>query len=218
MISVAEPLTHPRARAWFAFTAIVVFVGLIVQVAVVVPAKPGSFFPTTAGRVFNVFCFFTIESNLIVGATCLLLALRLDRSSTVFKSFYLIGIVGITITGVVYHAVISKVVDFESWALVADNLLHTVVPIMAVVGWLMFGPRGLTSRRVMWLSVLFPVCYMVFTAIRGAIVHFYPYQFADVITLGYPRVVINGVWISILYLGVAAGATAIDQRLTRPDR
>ena len=43
----------------------------------------------------------------------------------------------------------------------------------------------------------------------------YPYPFADVDALGYVKVAINAVWISGLYLAVAAGAVAIDKRLSR---
>lgn len=205
-----------RARAWFGLTALAVFTGVIVQLFVTASVKQG-FFHTTTGRVLNVFCFFTIQANLIVGATSLSLVLNPSRSSTVFKTFRLIGILAITLTGVVYHAVLSKIFDLESWALVADNLLHTVVPIMALVGWLVFGPRGLTSRRVLWLSVLFPIAWLIFTLIRGSIVHFYPYPFVDVSRLGYARVLINCVWVSVLYLGLAAGGTALDRRLSRSD-
>jgi hypothetical protein len=40
---------------------------------------------------------------IIVGATTLLLAGRLDRSSTVFRVFRLAGVVQIAVTGIVYH-------------------------------------------------------------------------------------------------------------------
>jgi len=188
--------------------------GVIVQLFVTADLKTG-FFDTSTERVLNVFCFFTIQSNLIVGATTLLLALNPRRSSVVFDTFRLTGVVAIAITGLVYHAVLSKLFDLESWALIADNLLHTVVPVMAVAGWLMFGPRGRTSRRVMWLSVLFPVAWLAFTLLRGAAVGFYPYPFIDVVHLGYGRVLVNCVWVAVLYLGVAAGFTALDGWLAR---
>ncbi len=203
-----------KGRAWFGLTALAVFAGIIIQVFVSANASGGAFH-TAAGRVFNVFCFFTIQSNLIVGVTCLLLAMNPNRSSTMFKVFRLTGLVAITITGIVFHAVLAKLLDLESWALVADNLVHTVVPIMAWVGWLAFGPRGLTSRRVRWLSVLFPVCWLIFVLIRGPIVHYYPYPFVDVIHLGYARVLINCVWVALLYLAVATGATMLDTWLSR---
>src|SRR5260370_9858861 len=80
-------------------------------------ADPGRF-PPGVERGFNTFAFFTVQSNLIVGATTGLLALRLDRPSTVFRTFRLIGLVAITVTGVVYHvalASISTLAASTSW-------------------------------------------------------------------------------------------------------
>jgi hypothetical protein len=203
-----------KARAWFGLTTLVVFVGITIQV--IVTANAGaSFFHTATSRALNVFAFFTIQSNLIVGVTSLLLALNPARSSTVFKTFRLTGVVAITITGLVYHAVLSKLLDLESWALVADNLIHTVVPIMAVIVWLAVGPRGMISRRVVRLSVLFPIAWLIFTLIRGVVVDFYPYPFVDVIKFGYVRVLINCIWVAVLYLAVASGAAAVNRRLSR---
>jgi hypothetical protein len=78
----------------------------------------------------------------------------------------------------------------------------------------MFGPRGLTSARVAKLSVLFPLAYMIFTAIRGPLSSdFYPYPFTDVHALGYLRVSINALWVALLFVAVAAAATALDGKL-----
>jgi hypothetical protein len=94
--------------------------------------------------------------------------------------------------------------------------VHTVVPVMAVIGWLLLGPRGLVSRRVAWLSLIFPVAWLAFTLIRGAIAHWYPYPFIDVTRLGYGGAAVNCVWVALLMLGLAAGATVLDDRLRRP--
>ena len=57
---------------------------------------------------------------------------------------------------------------------------------------------------------------MAFTLIRGPLASdFYPYPFANVKMLGYLKVCINSVWIAILFVGVAAGANALDKRLQR---
>jgi hypothetical protein len=90
-----------------------------------------------------------------------------------------------------------------------------VVPILAVATWLIHGPRGCATRRTMWLSLLFPVGWFAFTLIRGPIADFYPYPFIDVARLGYARVLLNAVWVGVLYLGVAAGAVALDGWLTK---
>ena len=91
-------------------------------------------------------------------ATTLLLTLRLDRPSTVFRTFRLIGLVAITITGVVYHVALAGLFDLSGLHKLGDQLVNTVVPLMAVTGWLIFGPRTQTSPRVAWLSALYPLC------------------------------------------------------------
>jgi hypothetical protein len=200
------------ARGWFAATALAVLAGLVIQAFVTAAATGGVFHPAT-GRVLNLLAFFTIDSNVIVGVTSLLLALRLRRSSTVFGVARLTGLVAIMITGIVYHVALRGLFELDSWALAADMILHTVVPILAVVGWLSFGPGRLTSWRIAVLSAVFPVAWLAFTLIRGAAISWYPYPFVDVTKIGYLKVSINAVWVALLFLGVAAGATAIDRRL-----
>jgi hypothetical protein len=132
----------------------------------------------------------------------------------VFSVFRLVGLVAITVTFVVFHVALSHLLDLETWAEAANQLLHTVVPVLAIAGWFAFGPRGLTSARVARLSVCFPVFYMAFVLIRGPLnSDWYPYPFADVKTLGYLKVIINGVWVALLFVALAAGATALDRRL-----
>ena len=95
------------ARPWFAATALCVAAGIALSVYTAVQT-PGHFHSGVA-RGFNTFAFLTILSNLIVGATALMLSLRLDRTSTVFKTFRLIGLVAITVTGLVYHVALASI-------------------------------------------------------------------------------------------------------------
>jgi len=61
----------------------------------------------------------------------------------------------------------------------ADHLLHTVVPVLAVYGWVRYGPRRLTSATVARLTELFPLTWFVFTLVRGWFVDGYPSTFID---------------------------------------
>ena len=202
------------SRVWFGATASCVLVGVVIS-AITAANNSGGHFHPAAARAANTFVFFTIESNLLVGLGSLLLALRLERSSTPFAVLRLTGLVAITITGIVFHAVLAQTLNLKSWDAVGNELVHTVVPVMAVVGWLLIGPRNIVSARVAWLSLIFPVCWLSFTLIRGAIVHWYPYPFIDVTQLGYGRAAVNCVWVAMLMLGLAAGATVLDNRLGR---
>ena len=66
--------------------------------------------------------------------------------------------VALTVTGVVYHVALASIFDLDGIHQLGNQLVHTVVPLLTVLGWLIFGPRGQTSRRVAWLSLLFPAC------------------------------------------------------------
>ena len=202
------------ARVWFGATAGCVAAGVVISAVTAANNAAGHFHPGVA-RLFNTLAFFTIQSNLLVGAAALLLAIRLERSSLWFSVLRLSGLTAITVTGIVFHAVLAQTLDLKSWAAAGNELVHTVVPVMAVIGWLLLGPRGLVSRRITWLSLIFPACWLAFTLIRGAIAHWYPYPFIDVTQLGYGRAAVNSVWLAVLMLGLAAGATVLDGRLHR---
>ncbi|HXX89467.1 MAG TPA: Pr6Pr family membrane protein [Acidimicrobiales bacterium] len=200
------------ARLVFATTVAVVVAGIAIAVVVAAQAAtPGHFHG--AARALNVFAFFTVWSNVVVGVTTALLAVDLDRGSTAFATLRLIGVAAIAVTGVVYHLFLAA--PLQGWLAVSDQLLHTVTPILAVGGWLLFGPRGRVSPRVVWLSMLFPLTWFALTLLRGAAIHWYPYAFIDVTTKGYAKAVTNALFVGLLFLGAAAGASALDPRLAR---
>ena len=200
------------ARFFFGFTALCVLAGLVIQIPLT--ARTDGFFDTPLARVLNLFCFFTILSNIIVGATTLQLSLHPDTDSTVFRIVRLAGVVQIFVTGVVYWIALSDLVEYGKWESVANQLVHTIVPVLGVVGWVAFGPRGKLTPRVVVLSTLVPIAWLAFTLIRGPLARdWYPYPFLDVGQHGYVRVLINAVIVAALYLGIAFGALAFDRRV-----
>jgi len=204
------------ARLWFALTALCAAAGVALSVRSA--ALSHGPFHSAVERGFNELTLFTIESNLIAGVVAVLLAVRPDRYSAAFRTLRLTGLVAIIVTGIIYHLVLAPVLDFGSVHHPGNLLVHTVVPLMAVAGWLVFGPRGRESWRVAWLSVLFPCCWLVFTLLRGAVIGWYPYLFIDVTRLGYARVALHCCWIALLIGGLTAAAMLLDARLPRLPR
>lgn len=200
-------------RIWTWVTAAAVAAGLVVQLIVTANATEG-FFSTPTERVLNVFAYFTIQSNILLGATVLMLALRPDRpQSTLFKTLRLNGVLCIAVTGIVYHLVLAGSDELSGWAAVANFLLHTATPLLGVLGWALFGPRRTTDLRIAGWSLVFPLLWLAFTLIRGEFVEFYPYPFIDVNQYGYGQVLLNCLLVAVLFLALAAGATALDRRL-----
>jgi hypothetical protein len=200
-------------RSWFGVTALAVAVGIVIQVVVTATTTEG-FFPDNPDRVFNVFAYFTIQSNLLLGGTCLLLAIDPDRwHSVVFKTLRLNGVLCIAVTGIVYHLVLAGSDTLSGGAAVANFFVHTVTPVLGVLGWLIFGPRGQTDSRVVGWSLVFPLLWLAFTLIRGEGTGFYPYPFMNVTEHGYGTVLLNCLLVALLFLALAAGTTLLDRRI-----
>lgn len=210
-------MTYRRlARATFAATAVLVVVAIAIPISLNIEGgREDEFSDHAWSRVLNIFAFFTILSNVIVGATCALLARNPHRDSPAFRTFRLAGVLCIAVTGVVYHIALASLRQLDGKALVADQILHTVVPILAVVGWLAFGPRGLASREDALRATLVPLAWLAFTLVRGPIVDWYPYPFLDVPVEGYVRVLLNAVIVAVLFVALALGAVALDRWLAR---
>jgi|tagenome__1003787_1003787.scaffolds.fasta_scaffold20620968_2 hypothetical protein len=202
------------ARIWFGTTALVAIVGLALEIAVSVPPA-GGYFDSTPSRIFNLLFFFTIESNIIIAVTTLLLAIRIRRWSALFRYFWLAGIVSILITGIVYHAVLAKNAHFTGLGAVATQLLHTVVPVLALAGWLVFGPRNRFTWSLVALSLVHPAVFLVVTLARGAMIDWYPYPFLDATQLSYGRIAVNSVVLAILFVAFAVAATLTDRVILR---
>lgn len=204
-------------RVWFGVTAAVVVIGIVIQLFVSGTSTGGDgFYKDNPERVLNVFAFFTIQSNLLLAGTCLLLALKAgDQDSVWFKTLRLNGVLCMAVTGIVYHLVLADLDDLSGWAWVANLVVHTVAPLLAVLGWLFFGPRRRTDGRIVSWSLVYPLLWLAFTLIRGEGTGFYPYPFVDVGEHGYGRVLLNCLLVTLLFLALAAGATVLDRRLAR---
>lgn len=212
------------ARYWHAAVVILVFVALVIQVviAVRVPGTPhevgtgllrGSTLP---GRIIRVFSFFTVLSNLLSGIVSAQLAARPARDGPVWRVFRLAALIGITVTGIVYSTLLAQIHQPNGFSeTLVNTLVHYAVPIMMLVGWLVFGPRPrIDVATVLW-SLLYPALWMVYTMVRGAIWKWYPYPFVDVTTHGYVRVAANAVSV-VVVLGVVAALFALGDRWLPP--
>ncbi len=203
------------ARVWFGVTAALVAIGIVIQCIVTATGSEG-FFKENPERVFNVFAYFTIQSNLLLGGTCLLLALQSDRPrSTLFKALRLNGVLCIAVTGIVYHLVLAGTAELTGWASVANLIVHTFTPLLGVIGWLVFGPRRETDWSIVGWSIVYPLLWLAFTLIRGEGIGFYPYPFVDVNEHGYGTVLLNCLFVALLFLALAAGATLLDRRISQ---
>ncbi|HEY3406708.1 MAG TPA: Pr6Pr family membrane protein [Propionicimonas sp.] len=81
-------MTHTRvARALFGATSLIVTLGLVLQLwQSVTGGSDDASFASTPDRIIDFFSLFTVLSNIAVAVTTGLLAIRLDRPSTLFRT------------------------------------------------------------------------------------------------------------------------------------
>ncbi|MGX7682037.1 Pr6Pr family membrane protein [Jatrophihabitans sp. DSM 45814] len=208
------------ASIWHLLTGLVIITGLIWQLVLVlqnvnVLADAAGNPPSSATRVIRFFSYFTVESNILVAITALTLARRPDRDGKVWRVLRLCALFGIIVTGIVYSTLLRGVVDLHGAAAVTNALLHYAAPLMAAIGWLLFGPRPRIDENTLVLSLIWPALYVIYTFIHGAISKWYPYPFIDVNVHGYVTVIRNGIALNVLLIGIGALLMWLDHRLPR---
>jgi hypothetical protein len=208
-------------RSWNAATAVVIAVAIVAQLVLVVRGSnvlvADEAPPSTGTRVVRFFSYFTVQSNLFVLGTSLALFVRPDRDGRVFRVLRLDALIGITVTGIIYVTLLRPIVDLHGAAALTDVAFHYAAPLLAVVGWLLFGPRPRVDETTQLASLLWPALYVGYTIAHGAATDWWPYPFVDADALGYAVVLRNGVGICLLMLGVAATFRVADRRLpSRP--
>ena len=162
------------------------------------------------GRVFDWFTYFTILRNLIVAIVLTLLFIRPGRDSRLMRVLRLDSLLMIIITGILYNLLLGQGVTHEGLDFFSNGLQHVTTPIVTVLVWLIVGPRGWISWKVIALSLIIPVAWAVFALIRGAVIGAYPYPFLDVATKGLASVLVFIVVIAVVAVILALVLMAID--------
>ena len=133
----------------------------------------------------NFFSYFTIQSNLISVAALLLAAAtaREPRSERV-ELFRGAATTYLVVTFVVFALLLADT-DVDTAIVWVDRVLHRVMPIVLVADWLIDPPSiRIEPRRALWW-LAYPLAWVAYTLVRGALADWYPYPFLDPANGGY---------------------------------
>ena len=164
------------------------------------------------GTLLRFFAFFTIDTNIIVAVCFSFIFLgsktRLGRFFSKASTVTAITVY-ITIVGIVYNVILRSEWDPQGMQKIVDELLHSVIPALFIIFWLVFVPIEQLKWKNAFPWLIYPVVYMAYAIIHGAITKFYPYPFVDVNKLGYNKALLNagGVLLIILLLSLSLIAT-----------
>ncbi|WP_373459242.1 Pr6Pr family membrane protein [Pseudomonas fluorescens] len=170
------------------------------------------------GGLVNFFSFFTVLTNTLV-AVVLTWELT-PRQSPARRWFLLPGVrsgiaVSIALVSLAYNLLLRHLWQPEGWQFVADELLHDVMPLLYIVYWWRYVPKGTLRLGHIGLWVIYPLVYFAYLLLRGDLLAAYPYPFIDVANLGYPQVFINAGGILAGFVGIALAVVGVDRWLGR---
>lgn len=171
--------------------------------------------------------YFTVQSNLFLSVFFAALVVRPLRGADVEGAF-LASVKGavtlyIVITGTVFNLLLANPASpfyqqqKESHYTWDSVLLHVVTPLMTLLDWLFFGPRGALRPRHAALWLAYPLAYLAFALVRGIVVTSgtrYPYPFLDVAGSGYGQVSVNCLLLASAFYLMGLGLVALDRRFT----
>jgi len=190
---------------------------LISQFYLILISKQAS----VAETITRYFSFFTILTNIMLAVCATVLLLKSNSKWGIFfsKPETLTALtVYITIVGVTYNAILRFLWQPQGLQWITDELLHLVIPILFLLMWCLYVEKSRLEYKQAFRWLIYPVIYMIYTAMRGAIVHYYPYPFTDVDQLGYPRVLLNSGWLFMAFLGLSLFLIAVGKYLSRQQR
>jgi hypothetical protein len=201
--------------------AVIAWLAVLLQIALAVRTV------TAAGQsplvgVINTLSYFTILTNLIVAIVSTASALRGDPNTADTSNTFLTRpstmsavAVYIFIVGLTYSLLLRSIWEPTGLNAVLDVALHDITPILYVLFWFFFVPKGTLrwSQPIYWL--IYPVLYVLYCLARGAITGLYPYYFVDVTLLGYPKALLNTALLFVGFWIVSLIAVAIDRFVGR---
>ncbi|MFP3593798.1 Pr6Pr family membrane protein [Chryseobacterium sp. SIMBA_038] len=148
---------------------------------------------------FRFFTYFTILVNLIV--TIYFTSVAFKKQGAEDKNIgYLTAItVYITIVGVTYQIILRGTWQPTGLQRIVDELLHSIMPVLTIIFWYLFENKAKVKYSQILKWAVFPIVYLIVILFRGSFSGFYPYPFVDVTALGLTKVLINSLFITILF-------------------
>ncbi|MEV7889444.1 Pr6Pr family membrane protein [Streptomyces sp. NPDC002817] len=218
--AVVAPVRRPLAAAYR------LLVALAAAAAVTIDLLLGS--PT------RVLSYFSVQSAILLALVTVLSAKRawsarrpLPAALTGATLLYVL------IAGSVYHLLLADATTPFSmtgettpptgWQALANHVLHTGLPIAAVVDWLFLTAPGRFHLRRAATWLLFPLAYLAFSFTRGELLlpgtpARYLYSFLDVDLHGYKSVLGNALLLGLSFYALAILLVALDHARPNPLR
>ncbi|VVP37069.1 Pr6Pr family membrane protein [Pseudomonas fluorescens] len=193
-------------RRFVAVAALLGWFGLAIQLYLILYSR-WSLEASLIGGVVSFFSYFTVLTNTLVATvlTCEWTSRESAARRFFLKPWVSSAIaVSITVVGLAYSVLLRHLWHPQGWQLLADELMHDIMPLLFLAYWWVCVPKGTLRLRHVGLWVIYPLVYFAFVLWRGHQLAVYPYPFMDVDKLGYPQVFVNagGLLAGVVVIGL----------------
>jgi hypothetical protein len=177
----------------------------------------GAMGPTMTSSV-KFLSFFTILTNALA-AVALLAPVAAPRSALgmfLARPSVRTAITGyMIIVGAVYFLLLRNLSHREGFSFVMEMMLHYVTVPLFLIDWLAFVPKRGIPWRVGIDALAYPLVYVAWTLVHGAVTGWYPYPFLDVAQLGYGRALVNIAALVAVFLALMAALVGFARGMQR---
>lgn len=162
----------------------------------------------------NYFSYFTTETTLLITLTLTIFCARPQSEQFLTRpSVRSALVVYVIVVGAVYALLLRNLWHPQGLQLLADIVLHDVMPVLYPLYWLAFQPKGSLrwSDPAYWC--VYPVLFFFYSILRGAAYGIYLYPFLDAAKLGVAQTWLNGIGFLAVFYCLGLVLTAIDRAL-----
>lgn len=203
-----SPIDAPKVRWAAAVIALCAVFGVSVGFLGVY-GRTGS----VPGAIWIMVAYFTNLTGLLVAAV--FAGLALGRPALADSRLVAGTALATLLVGLVQWLLLQGIRTLRGPDVVADILLHQVVPVLVPLFWLAVLPKGRLRWRDPLLWACYPLAYLAVALVRGAAEARYPYPFLDLGRLGWGPVLAHAGGIAAAFLLVGWGIVALDRVLAR---
>jgi hypothetical protein len=162
------------------------------------------------------FTSFTIQANILVVLMLLAFALRPKIEEWTVHPFERSAIASyIAVVAVTYLLALRGLRASQGAQLLADVLLHYLVPLGYLAFWLVVMRKAGLRWYDPLLWLIYPLFFLAFVLIHGRFTGFYPYPFIDVSKLGWGGMALNALGIMAVFLVSGYVVLVISRLLAR---
>lgn len=168
--------------------------------------------------IIRYFSYFTLLTNLIVAVVSTGILLAPGSWFGKFASRYttLTAVTAyILLVGIVYNIVLRSIWNPTGLQKVVDELLHTIIPLLFLLYWILFAVKDRLQYKTMLPWLLYPLLYLIFILVRGSSSGFYPYPFVDLNKLTLAQVFINSAGVALSVIAISAVLIFAGNRMIR---